>query len=136
MTELHPLSGDVADLLDYRLDEHGMRPALWFPPVGNAYIAITCTVAGMPARFWPMPDELTPDIADETPPVPITYICPTCGSTDPDTIEGLPFCPDDYHYPETDWDTWRRIAYRAFAATVAALWLLALFLYWVGVLQQ
>lgn len=129
-SDLHELSGDVADLLDYRLDEHGMHPALWFPPVGNAYIAITCTVAGMPAKFWPMPEELTPDIADNTP------TCTTCGSTDPDTIEGLPFCPNDFHYPETDWAAWRRVAYRAFAVTVAALWLLALFLYWIGVLQQ
>ncbi|MBX9919331.1 MAG: hypothetical protein K2Y33_05800 [Mycolicibacterium frederiksbergense] len=126
MTELHALSGDVAGLIGYRRHANGMSYAP--PRVGRACIVITCQAPGLvslPAKFWPDIDELEPEPAPS---------CGTCGSTDPDTIEGLPYCPNEYHYPAHP-AAWRRIAGYAIAVLICAAWLLSLFLYIAGVIQ-
>lgn len=128
MIDLGELSGDAGDLLEYRLDEHGFHPAVWLPPVGRSCIVITCEAPGfasLHAKFWQNIDELEPE------PAPA---CTQCGSTNPGVILGLPFCPNDFHFPAVESD-WRRIAaYAAGIATIGA-WLLALFLYAAGVIN-
>lgn len=124
--DLDELSGDVAGLIGYRRNENGMSYAP--PRIGRACIVITCQTPGLaslPAKFWPDIDELEPDPAPS---------CTTCGSTDPETIEGLPYCPNEYHYPAQP-AAWRRITGYAIAVLICAAWLLSLFLYAAGVIK-
>lgn len=126
MPDLGELSGDVAGLIGYRRHANGMSYAP--PRVGRACIVITCQAPGvvsLPAQFWPDIDELEPESAPS---------CGTCGSTDPDTIEGLPYCPNEYHYPAQP-AAWHRIAGYAIAVLICAAWLLSLFLYAAGVIN-
>lgn len=128
--DLGELSGDVAGLIGYRRHTTGMSYAP--SRVGRAYLAVTCEVRGyggdpiiaLPAKFYP-------DAHNEPEPAPT---CTTCGSTDPDTIEGLRYCPNEYHYPVQP-AAWRRIAGYAIAVLICAAWLLSLFLYIAGVIQ-
>lgn len=120
-----PAISVAADLLDYRLDERGLHPALWFPPVGRSCIVITCEV---PRRAL-LPEEFFPDIEDLEP----NPACTTCGSRAPGAVLGLPFCPNDFHYPPEA--AWRRILGYTVAIAVAGVWLLALFLYIAGVIN-
>lgn len=124
--DLGELSGDVAGLIGYRRHANGMSYAP--PRVGRACIVITCQAPGvvsLPAQFWPDIDELEPESAPS---------CGTCGSTDPDTIEGLPYCPNEYHYPAQP-AAWRRIAAYIAGIAVIGVWLLCLFLYAAGVIK-
>ena len=124
--DLDELSGDVAGLIGYRRHANGMSYAP--PRIGRACIVITCHAPGLvslPAKFWPDIDELEPEPAPS---------CTTCGSTDPATIEGLPYCPNDFHYPTTESD-WRRIAAYIAGIAIIGAWLLSLFLYAAGVIK-
>lgn len=130
MPDLGELSGDVAGLIGYRRHANGMSYAP--PRVGRAYLAVTCEIRGysgdpvvaLPAKFYP-------DAHNEPEPAPT---CDTCGSTDPATIEGLPYCPNDFHYPTTESD-WRRIATYITGIAIIGAWLLCLFLYAAGVIN-
>lgn len=127
MTELGALSGDVAGLIGYRRNAKGMSYAP--PRVGRDCIVITCTARGLSDDYRTQTERFTPHLMPEPSPT-----CDTCGSTDPETIEGLPYCPNEYHYPAQP-AAWRRITGYAIAVLICAAWLLSLFLYAAGVIK-